>query len=321
MPTRSPGVVVGFDFSFSLPEWFLHQRGYAERARALGRRPRPTAKRGCATASPRSGVDRGDRRPDLPEHLRRTEAELAAVGGIRPKSSFQIGGAGSVGTGSVRGFPALARLQDAGFAIWPFDAPARPPVAVEIWPRALTGPVVKSDATARAAYLDRAPPRPRPGVPRRRRRQRGRVRRRGVGASSCRATNRRCARCPPLDDRRALRGMCLEPGGSGSERRRDVSRLTARAAGGRPTARSPVAAWPRCRCRTSTSTRRRPCRPAPTRSRARWTRCVPSFSATSTVPWYATAWSPMRTSAHRARSTCRPTRAAWRRSRSLAAAA
>ncbi len=79
---------------------------------------------------------------------------MAAVGGIRPKSSFQIGGAGSVGTGSLRGFPALARLQDAGYAIWPFDAPARTPVAVEIWPRALTGPVVKSSATARAAYLD-----------------------------------------------------------------------------------------------------------------------------------------------------------------------
>ena len=54
----------------------------------------------------------------------------------------------------MRGFPALARLQDAGFAIWPFDAPARPPVAVEIWPRTFTGPVVKSDAAARAAYLD-----------------------------------------------------------------------------------------------------------------------------------------------------------------------
>ena len=97
----------------------------------------------------------GRPRPDVPEHLRPTEAALAAVGGIRPKSSFQISGAGSVGTGSVRGFPALARLQDAGFAIWPFDAPARPPVAVEIWPRTFTGPVVKSDAIARAAYVDR----------------------------------------------------------------------------------------------------------------------------------------------------------------------
>ena len=67
-----------------------------------------------------------------------------AVGGIRPKSTFQIGGAGSVGTGSVRGFPALARLRAGGFAIWPFDAADAPPVAVEIYPRALSGAVVKS---------------------------------------------------------------------------------------------------------------------------------------------------------------------------------
>jgi hypothetical protein len=79
---------------------------------------------------------------------------MVAVGGVRPKSSFQIGGAGSVGTGSVRGFPALAALQDAGYAIWPFDAPAATPVALEIWPRAFTGAVVKSSPTARATYLD-----------------------------------------------------------------------------------------------------------------------------------------------------------------------
>jgi hypothetical protein len=79
---------------------------------------------------------------------------MAAVGGVRPKSTFQIGGAGSVGTGSVRGWPALIRLREAGFAIWPFDLPASPPVAVEIYPRLFTGPVVKSSASARADLLD-----------------------------------------------------------------------------------------------------------------------------------------------------------------------
>ena len=66
----------------------------------------------------------GRRRPDGHEQFRQTEATVAAVGGIRPKSTFQIGGAGSVGTGSVRGFPALTRLRAGGFTIWPFDAPA-----------------------------------------------------------------------------------------------------------------------------------------------------------------------------------------------------
>jgi hypothetical protein len=65
---------------------------------------------------------------------------------------FQIGGAGSVGTASLRGMPALHRLRLAGFAIWPFDPP-RYPLAVELWPRLLTGPVVKSNLAARRAWL------------------------------------------------------------------------------------------------------------------------------------------------------------------------
>ena len=148
-----PGVVVGFDFSFSLPRWFLRERGYAD-ARALWDAATTDGEAWLRDCVPPFWGRPGRPRPDLPAHFRGTEAEIAAVGGIRPKSSFQIGGAGSVGTGSVRGFPALARLQDAGFAIWPFDAPARPPVAVEIWPRSLTGAVVKSRPTARAAHLD-----------------------------------------------------------------------------------------------------------------------------------------------------------------------
>ena len=54
------------------------------------------------------------------------EAERAArVRGIAPKSVFQIGGAGSVGTASLRGMPVLQRLREAGFAVWPFDRPER----------------------------------------------------------------------------------------------------------------------------------------------------------------------------------------------------
>jgi hypothetical protein len=151
------GVVVGFDFSFSLPEWFLRERGYAD-ARALWDDAAIHGERWLHDCEPPFWGRPGRPRPVLPDHLRRTEAAVAAVGGIRPKSSFQVGGAGSVGTGSVRGFPALARLQDAGYAIWPFDTPAKPPVAFEIWPRTFTGPVVKSDASARAAHLDAAHP-------------------------------------------------------------------------------------------------------------------------------------------------------------------
>jgi len=147
------GLVVGFDFSFSLPAWFLDAQGY-ESAPELwdaAARDGETWLRECA---PPFWGRPGRPRPPLREHFRSTETRLAAVGGIRPKSTFQIGGAGSVGTGSVRGFPMLARLRRAGFSVWPFDEPAWPPVVVEIYPRALTGAVVKSNRDARRAYVD-----------------------------------------------------------------------------------------------------------------------------------------------------------------------
>ena len=53
----------------------------------------------------------------------------------------------------MRGFPALARLRAGGFAIWPIDVRTTPPVAVEIYPRVLSGAVVKRDLVARRAHL------------------------------------------------------------------------------------------------------------------------------------------------------------------------
>ena len=80
--------------------------------------------------------------------------DLAAAGAGPAKSVFQIGGAGAVGTGSVRGMAQLAKLSAAGFAVWPFDDDdGIRPVIVEIYPRRLTGPVNKSSWSARREYL------------------------------------------------------------------------------------------------------------------------------------------------------------------------
>jgi hypothetical protein len=160
--TDDPPAVVGFDFSFSLPAWFLDRRGLRG-APELWAAAAVDGERWLRECAPPFWGRPGRRRPDG-EQLRATEAALAAVGGIRPKSTFQIGGAGSVGTGSVRGWPALVRLREAGFAIWPFDVPACPPVAVEIYPRVFTGPVVKSSASARAGVLDARYPALPPGL-------------------------------------------------------------------------------------------------------------------------------------------------------------
>jgi hypothetical protein len=94
----------------------------------------------------------GMKRPALVEHFRRTEARCTPTKGTRPKSVFQIGGAGAVGTGSMRGMPFLAELRRSGFSVWPFDD-ATTPLVVEIYPRVLTGPIRKSSAVERTAHL------------------------------------------------------------------------------------------------------------------------------------------------------------------------
>jgi hypothetical protein len=93
----------------------------------------------------------GKGNPNLPERrYRRTETEENKAA----KSVFQIGGAGAVGTGSIRGMPHLLTLAEHGFSIWPFDA-VQPPCVIEIYPRGLTGPVNKSRWAARLALLHR----------------------------------------------------------------------------------------------------------------------------------------------------------------------
>ena len=147
-----PELVVGLDFAFSTPAWYLEQRGFSSvrdlwRAMATGgedilRDPNPPFWR---TARAASGL--------LPEQeLRRTEREVVTSGSSRAQSVFKLVGAGHVGTGSIRGMAALDSLTREGFSIWPFDVPSLP-LIVEIYPRALTGAVVKSDVAARRAYL------------------------------------------------------------------------------------------------------------------------------------------------------------------------
>ena len=138
-------VIAGLDFAFSLPAWFARAHGCSsgpdvwELAACEGERWL------AECPSPFWGRP-GTRKPIAVETQRAGEVAGA-------KSPFQIAGAGAVGTGSIRGMPQLARLRAGGFAIWPFDEP-RLPFALEIYPRALTGPVVKSRPSARAEALE-----------------------------------------------------------------------------------------------------------------------------------------------------------------------
>jgi hypothetical protein len=147
-------LIVGLDFAFSMPIWFVRELGLSSAPEvwsAVRTHGETWLQRCEAPFWGRAGRPRPV--PSAAEPwLRVTEQVCPRVAGIGPKSVFQIGGAGAVGTGSLRGMAALDELRRAGFAIWPFDEP-RLPLVVEIYPRILTGAVAKSRPSARRAYL------------------------------------------------------------------------------------------------------------------------------------------------------------------------
>ena len=143
--------VAGLDFAFSFPMWFVHNCG-CDNAIDFWQTVEREGETWLLNCQPPFWGRPGKKKPDLPRHFRRTEDAADSVSGISAKSCFQIGGAGAVGTGSIRGMPFLSRMREAGIAVWPFDSPTLPFV-VEIYPRILTGPVKKSCELDRSVYL------------------------------------------------------------------------------------------------------------------------------------------------------------------------
>ena len=155
---RDPALAVGLDFAFGFPAWFAREQGARSGPEAwelAARSGEEWLMRSPAPFFGRKGTRRPATDPERPL-WRRTELEHLPLAGIRPKSVFQIGGAGAVGTGSLRGMPLLAQLERAGFSIWPF-ARAKPPFAAEIYPRWFTGALTKRSRTARALSLANHP--------------------------------------------------------------------------------------------------------------------------------------------------------------------
>jgi predicted nuclease with RNAse H fold len=157
---RNPHLVVGMDFAFSLPAWYLRERGLTARTlwAALAEEALTPAMRRQKLAQWLNTPERpywmtGEAHRQLApqQELRRTEREVRAPG-FQPKSVFQLVGAGQVGRGSLYGMQALHRLAASGFRMWPFDAPGLP-LVVEIFPRLLTGAVTKNRQRDRERYL------------------------------------------------------------------------------------------------------------------------------------------------------------------------
>ncbi len=184
---ETPRMVVGIDCCFSFPAWFLAElgcrdvfrfwqrvtEGAGERwlARVAGETPEETARdvRFWGKPHKRPPVFSGEglrsmfRQTDYDNKIAQAleggdAARAAKMKGITPKSPFQIGGSGSVGTGSLRAMPMLLHLHKAGWRVWPFedaalDGPEAKPLLVEMYTRLMTGAVAKSNATARKHYL------------------------------------------------------------------------------------------------------------------------------------------------------------------------
>lgn len=183
LAAETPRMAVSIDCCFSYPAWFLTEHGCATvfdfwRHVTAGHGERWLARDCAEPARDERFWGNPHKRPaqfcgdHLHRSMRLTDMEnkitpkllagdpdrAALVKGITPKSPFQIGGSGSVGTGSLRAMPHLLRLREAGFRVWPFDSAAldaRPPrpLLVEMYTRLLTGAVKKSNPEARKAYL------------------------------------------------------------------------------------------------------------------------------------------------------------------------
>jgi hypothetical protein len=146
-----PDTIVGLDFAFSFPRWWCIQQEWSD-VHEVWAAMKTDGNDLLQACEPPLWGRLGKTNPHPPDRrFRRTEREDGAGGA---KSVFQIGGAGAVGTGSLRGMPHLITLARHGFGIWPFDE-VRWPLVIEIYPRALTGPIKKNRWLDRHEFLDR----------------------------------------------------------------------------------------------------------------------------------------------------------------------
>lgn len=181
LAAETPRMVVGLDCCFSYPAWFLREQGCASVFDLWHLVANDAGERWLCDASEGRDVrfwGKPHKRPEIfsgdgrARMMRRTDWEnkieqameggdtvrAALMAGITPKSPFQIGGSGSVGTGSLRAMEWLERLHAGGFRVWPFEASGlkeNSPLLVEMYTRLLTGPVKKSNPASRKAYLAR----------------------------------------------------------------------------------------------------------------------------------------------------------------------
>ncbi|MCU0625768.1 MAG: DUF429 domain-containing protein [Gemmatimonadaceae bacterium] len=148
-------LAIGLDFAFGVPAWYARGALHCDEGPALWAALARRCESLLACERPFWGRPGVPRWPELDDPLRAYRATERATRdrfAVQPKSVFQVGGAGAVGTATLRGMSALLALRAAGVRLWPWDAPGAV-TATEIYPRLATGNVVKSSPAARAAHV------------------------------------------------------------------------------------------------------------------------------------------------------------------------
>jgi hypothetical protein len=154
----SQDLAIGFDFAFSFPTWFIAELGLRSAQELWAHVTLHGEAWLAACAPPFWGHPGRSRPPQAQPALRRADLGVPRTAGIAPRSIFQIGGAGAVGTGSIRGMPLLHRLAATGARVWPYCNDDGQPTLLEIYPRLMTGAVRKSNPGARTDLLARRYP-------------------------------------------------------------------------------------------------------------------------------------------------------------------
>ena len=149
-----PRIVVGFDFAFSAPRWFVHQTT-PNASSAFDFWPiveeQSSGWLACKVPPFWGRAAHPTKWPGIEEEFRATEKSMPR----RPASFFQLVGANQVALGSLMGIPYLRKLKDEGWHIWPFDDGSFSSV-IEIWPSVLRDYVKLSqnELVASLAFAD-----------------------------------------------------------------------------------------------------------------------------------------------------------------------
>lgn len=152
-------LVIGLDFAFSFPRWYLEEH-HLENVQALWTRAADQGERWLKGQTwPFWGLPGpfNNHPEDLTEDLELRETDWVNDG----EPVFHVHGGANVGTGTIRGLPHLTEMRCAGATIWPFDAPVPgSPNVIEIYPRVFYGHGVtkkrdENGRNSRRRYLER----------------------------------------------------------------------------------------------------------------------------------------------------------------------